>query len=380
MKQSSFFIMMRYKIFYAFALLLFPLFFSATTIPFEYIDGKIIINVDIKNKKHNFIFDTGALTIISSELKGSLDEKKSNVIFEATDANNSKSTMDLFSTNELKVADIKFKNINFSFADISWMESRACKKISGIFGANMMANKVWRLDFKTKTIVISDQSIKNLIEGISIPFTEANFTHSPEASFKIRNQNFNFLFDTGAGNGFTLDSNSYNLVKDNNFLTFEGLLSQSLNSVSKGEKQFDVMEVEVNNSVLGNQIVDNSNDSRNLVGTRFMENYIVDLDFISKKIILNKTEKTPEYNSFGISFAPVDDHLVIVNKLKIPQLSELNVGDKIIKVNNMDASKISLKSFCEIKTIMDNNQIIIIQNESGKEFRLEKKNILQYLN
>ncbi|MCX8522494.1 retropepsin-like domain-containing protein [Chryseobacterium formosus] len=380
MKQSSFFIMMRYKIFYAFALLLFPLFFSATTIPFEYIDGKIIINVDIKNKKHNFIFDTGALTIISSELKGSLDEKKSNVIFEATDANNSKSTMDLFSTNELKVADIKFKNINFSFADISWMESRACKKISGIFGANMMANKVWRLDFKTKTIVISDQSIKNSIEGISIPFTEANFTHSPEASFKIRNQNFNFLFDTGAGNGFTLDSNSYNLVKDNNFLTFEGLLSQSLSSVSKGERQFDVMEVEVNNTVLGKQIVDNSNDSRNLVGTRFMENYIVDLDFISKKIILNKTEKTPEYNSFGISFAPVENHLVIVNKLKIPQLSELNVGDKIIKVNNMDASKISLKSFCEIKTIMDNNQIIIIQNESGKEFRLEKKNILQYLN
>ncbi|HEX7870136.1 MAG TPA: aspartyl protease family protein, partial [Chryseobacterium sp.] len=235
MKQSLFFLMMKYKIFYAFALLLFPLFFNATTIPFEYIDGKIVINVDIKNKKHNFIFDTGALTIISSELKGSLDEKKSNVVFEATDANNSKSTMDIFSTNELKVADLKFKNIDFSFADISWMESRACKKISGIFGANMMANKFWRLDFKAKTIVISDQSIRNSTEGISIPFTVANFTHVPEASFKIRNQNFSFLFDTGAGNGFTLDSNSYKLVKDSDFLTFEGLLSQSLSSVSKGE-------------------------------------------------------------------------------------------------------------------------------------------------
>lgn len=380
MKQSLFFLMMKYKIFYAFALLLFPLFFSATTIPFEYIDGKIIINVDIKNKKHNFIFDTGALTIISSELKGSLNEKKSNIVFEATDANNAKSTMDLFSTNELKVENLKFKNIDFSFADISWMESRACKKISGIFGANMMANKFWRLDFKAKTIVVSDQSIKNSTGGISIPFIEVNFTHSPEASFKIRNQNFSFLFDTGAGNGFTLDSSSYNLVKDNKFLTFEGLLSQSLSSVSKGERQFDVMEVEVNNTILGNQIVDNSNDSRNLVGTRFMENYIVDLDFLRKKIILHKTEKTLEYNSFGISFAPVDNHLVIVNKLKISQLSELNVGDKIIKVNNMDASKISIKSFCEIKTIMDNSQIITIQNESGKEFRLEKRNILQYLN
>lgn len=372
--------MVKYKKFYAFALLLFPLFFSATIIPFEYIDGKIIINIDIKNKKHNFIFDTGALTIISSELKGSLNEKKSNVVFEATDANNSKSTMDLFSTNELKVENLKFKNIDFSFADISWMESRACKKISGIFGANMMVNKFWRLDFNAKTIVVSDQSIKNSTEGISIPFTEVNFTHSPEASFKIRNQNFSFLFDTGAGNGFTLDSNSYKLVKDNNFLTFEGLLSQSLSSVSKGERQFDVMEVEGNNSVLGNQIVDNSDDSRNLVGTRFMENFLIDLDFINKKIILNPTGKTAEYNSFGIAFAPVEDRLVIVNKLKVPQLSGLNITDKIIAINNIDVSKINVEKFCEIKKLIDSSQVIIIQNESGKEFKLEKKNILQYLN
>ncbi|MFY1045434.1 aspartyl protease family protein [Chryseobacterium sp. GP-SGM7] len=372
--------MMKYKIFYIFVLLLFPLFCSATIIPFEYIDGKIIINVDIKNKKHNFIFDTGALTIISSELKGSLNEKKSNVIFEATDANNSKSTMDVFSTNELKVSDIKFKNTDFSFADISWMESRACKKISGIFGANMMANKFWRLDFKARTIVVSDQPIKNLSEGISIPFTEENFTRVPAISVSIKKKNFNVFFDTGSGSGFTLDSKSYDLVKDNNFLTFEGLLSQSLNSISKGEKQLDLMEVEINHTLLGNQIVDNSNDSRNLVGTRFMENYIVDLDFISKKIILNKTERTPEYNSFGISLAPVDNHLVIVNKLKIPLLSELNIGDKIIKVNNIDISKISLENFCEIKKMMDSNQVITIQKESGKEFKLEKKNILEYLN
>lgn len=372
--------MMRYKIFYGLVLFLFPLFFNATTIPFEYIDGKIIINVDIKNKTHNFIFDTGALTIISSELKGSLNEKKSNVIFEATDANNSKSTMDLFSTNELKVADLKFKNIDFSFADISWMESRACKKISGIFGANMMNNKVWRIDFKLKTIIVSDKVPESSVQSISIPFSEENFTHVPKINVNIRKHNFDIFFDTGAGSGFTLDSKSYHLVKDNNFLIFEGLLSQSLSSISKGERQFDLMEVEVNNSALGNQIVDTSSDSRNLVGTKFMENFLIDLDFINKKIILNTTGKTPKYNSFGISFAPVENHLVIVNKLKISQLSELNVGDKIFKVNNIDTSKISLDVFCEIKKIMDNGQIITIKNESGKEFRLEKKNLLEYLN
>lgn len=371
---------MKFKNFYVFALLLFPLLFSATTIPFEYIDGKIIINVDIKNKKHNFIFDTGALTIISSELKGSLNEKKSNLVLNAIDANNAKSKMDLFSTSDLKLADLKFKNINFSFADISWMDSRACKKISGIFGANMMNDKVWRIDFKTKTIIISDKVIESSAQSVSIPFFEENFTHVPTINVNIKKQNFNVFFDTGSGSGFTLDSKSYQLVKDNNFLTFEGLLSQSLNSVSKGERQLDVMEVEVNNNVLGNQIVDTSSDSRNLMGTRFMENYLIDLDFINKKIILNTTGKTPEYNSFGIAFAPVENHLVIVNKLKIPELSELNVADKIIKVNNIDVSKINAETFCEVKKIIDKTQVIVIQIESKKEFKLEKKNILQYLN
>lgn len=372
--------MMKHKIFYAFALLLFPLFVNATTIPFDYIDGKIIINVDIKNKKHHFIFDTGALTIISSELKGSLNEKKSNLVFEATDANNSKSKMDLFSTNELKIDNLKFKNINFSFADISWMESRACKKISGIFGANMMNDKVWRIDFKTKTIIVSDKVMENTAESISIPFSEENFTHVPTINVNIRKQNFNVFFDTGAGSGFTLDSKSYQLVKDNNFLVFEGLLSQSLSSISKGERQFDVMEVEINNNVLGNQIVDTSSDSGNLVGTRFMENFLVDLDFINKKIILNATDKTLEYNSFGIAFSSVENHFVIVNKLKIPEFSELNIAEKIIKVNNMDVSKINAEKFCEVKKLIDNSSEIIIENESGKEFKLEKKNLLQYLN
>ncbi|AZB31236.1 aspartyl protease family protein [Chryseobacterium balustinum] len=371
---------MKFKNFYVFALLLFPLLFSATTIPFEYIDGKIIINVDIKNKKHNFIFDTGALTIISSKLKGSLNEKKSNLVFNAIDANNAKSKMDLFSTSDLKLADLKFKNINFSFADISWMDSRACKKISGIFGANMMNDKVWRIDFKTKTIIISDKVIESSAQSVSISFSEENFTHVPTINVNIRKQNFNVFFDTGAGSGFTLDPRSYQLVKDNNFLIFEGLLSQSLSSISKGERKLDVMEVEVDNKVLDNQIVDTSSDSRNLVGTRFMENFLIDLDFVNKKVILNPTDKTPEYNSFGIAFSPVENHLVIVNKLKIPELSELNVADKIIKVNNIDVSKINAEIFCEVKKIIDNTQVIVIQIESKKEFKLEKKNILQYLN
>jgi len=361
-------------------LLLFPFFFNATTLPFELIDGKIIVNVNIKNNPHNFIFDSGAFTIISSELKNQLNEKKSTTIFEGIDANNAKSKMEVFSTDNLQIADLNIKNVNFSFADISWMSGRACKKISGIFGANMMKGKVWRIDFKSKMITVFDkpQELTNTIAAI--PFSEENFTSVPRINAKIRNQNIEFIFDTGSGMGFTVNQKSYDKIKDKDFLTFEGLLSQSLNSIVKGQRQVDLMDIELNNTKLGNQIIDSSSDSPNLIGTRFIENYLVDLDFISKKIILANTGKSPEYQSFGVAFAPIDNSLVIVNKLQVPQLSGLQLTDKIIKINNIDVSKMSGEAFCEIKELLDKSQSITIENTSHKTFTLEKQNVLKYLN
>lgn len=356
-----------------------PFFFNATTIPFELIDGKIVVDVSIKNNRHSFIFDSGAFAIISSELKSQLNEKKSTTVFEGVDANNAKSKMEVFSTDYIQIADLKLKNINFSFADISWMSGRACKKISGIFGANMMKDKVWRLDFKSKTITVFDKPQEQPGTVAAIPFSEESLTGVPKLNAKIRNQNIEFIFDTGSGMGFTVNQKVYDKIKDKDYLTFEGLLSQSLNSIVKGQRQVDLMEVELNNTQLGPQIIDSSSDSPNLIGTKFIENYLVDLDFISKKILLANEGKKPQYQSFGIALAPVDNSLVIVNKLEVPQLSEIKLMDKIIKINNTDISKVSSETFCEVKKLLDQNQSITIENESHKTFTLEKKDVLQYL-
>ncbi|UMQ40495.1 retropepsin-like domain-containing protein [Chryseobacterium sp. Y16C] len=362
-------------------LLLCPFFFKATVIPFELIEGKIVLNVTIKNDQHHFIFDTGAFTIISDELKNKINAKKSNIIFESIDANNAKSKMDVFTINTLKVADLNIKNVNFSFADIGWISSRACKKISGILGANMMKDKMWQIDFKNKTLTVFDKIENDSYSGsVAIPFTEEKFIGVPKIEVKIRGQILDYVFDTGSGMGFSLNQQSYNKIKDHDFLIFEGLLAQSLNSISKGEKEVDIMEVQFGNINVGNQIIDSSLDAVNLVGTKFMENYLIVLDFINKKIILYPNGDTPAYNSFGVSFAVNKDRLIIVNRLIIDSLSELNLGERIIKINSMDVSIVNDEIFCEVKKILDNNTIITLENESHKRFTIEKKNLLQLLN
>ncbi len=366
--------------FFIIFLLLCPL-FKATVIPFDLIEGKIILNVTIKNDQHNFIFDSGAFTFISSELKDKINAQKSNIIFEAIDANNAKSKMDVFTINSLKVADLNIKNVNFSFADIGWTSSRACKKISGILGANMMKGKIWQIDFKNKILTVSEK-IENASSAglVTIPFTEENFTGVPKIEVKIRGQVLDYVFDTGSGMSFSLNQQSYNKIKDNDFLTFEGLLAQSLNSISKGERHVDVMEVQLGNANIGSQIIDSSLEATNLLGTKFMENYLVILDCIHKKIILQPNGNKPEYNSFGVSFAVSKDALIIVNKLQIPQLSELTLAERIVKINDIDVSTANNETFCGIKKMMDEVNTLTIENESHKKFTLEKKNILQLLN
>lgn len=361
-------------------LLLCPFSFKATVIPFELIEGKIILNVKIKNDQYDFLFDTGALTIISSELKDKINAKKNNIIFNAIDANNAKSKMDVYTINALKVGDLNIKNVNFSFANISWMTSRACKKISGVLGANAMKDKIWQIDFKNKILTISDKTENDLSSGsVIIPFTEQNFTSVPKIEVKIRGQMLDYVFDTGSGMSFSLNQQSYDKVKDNDFLTFEGLLAQSLNSISKGERQVDMMEVQFGNVNVGNQIIDSSLEGTNLLGTKFMENYLVVLDFINKKIILSPNGNKPEYNSFGVSFAVNKGSLIIVNKLLIPELSELKLSEKIIKINTLDVSNANDDIFCEVKKLLDEGKVITIENESHKKFTLEKKDILKML-
>ena len=363
-----------------FLLLFCSVFFKATTIPFELIDRKIIIDVKIKNQSHNFIFDSGAFTIISSELKNKLNEKKSSIIFEGIDANNVKSKTEVFSTNSLQISDTNLKNINFSFDDISWMSGRACKKISGVLGANMMKNRVWKIDFESKTITFSGKlQTENSSNFLSFPFSEENFTSVPKITANIRNQNLEFIFDTGSGMGLSIDESSYNKIKDDNFITFEGLLSQSINSISNGKRYVDLMEVKINNFDLGKQIVDSSSDARNLLGTKFMQSYIVTLDFVNQEITLSKTQRKPEYKSFGVNLAPMNSDLIIVNKTLLPQLSELNLKDKIIRVDNIDVSNVTPENYCEVKKLLDLKQSITLENAAHKKFTLKKTDVLDNL-
>lgn len=355
-----------------------------SSIPFQYYDGKMIIEVSINNNLHNFIFDTGSLTLISNNLKGNLGEKDINMDFEGIDANGVVSKMKLYSTNKINIGDILLKDLSFSFYETQWISKRACMTIDGVIGANALDGKIWKIDFKEKKIVFleREKKIKKEIRTqlIEIPFKKDGFTKVPSLNGSIRGIDTEFTFDTGSGMGITIENNIYQKIKDEKYLVSEGLLSQGINSVSKGIRVIDLMKFTINNNDLGEQIVDSSTDATNLIGTRFMENFITTIDFINNKILLEPIKNDIRYESFGFMVAPSNGKIKIINVWETEETSLINLGDEITQINDLVTTELTTDIFCSILEIFRNKNQITIVKTNGEKLVMKKIDLVKKLN
>lgn len=363
------------KIFTLFLLLFISSVSYASVIPFDYIDGKIVIPVEIDNQKYNFIFDSGALTLISSKINN-LSASKSSILFEAKDANQNKDIKDVYVLKSLKVGNVNIKNVNFSTINTDWLSQRACMKIDGILGANALDGNIWKIDFLKKIIFINDNIYS---EGIIIPFKKDSFTKVPKISGKIRGKNIDFLFDTGSNSSISVSKSIYNSIKDDNVIQSEGFISQSVNSNSVGIREIDKMSFHSNDIDFGDQIIDSDNYTLNIIGTMFMENFIVILDFVNNKLQLKKQSDNLSLNSFGFALAPVNNKLQIVNKYNIKSTCLLQLSDIITKVDDLDTKTIDDEKMCKILQKLRSNNFIDIYKENGMKLRIIKVNIVENL-
>ncbi len=112
-----------------------------TTIPFKYVMGWIVLEVQIENKSYNFLLDTGSSNIFSSELA---EELNVTVIGneEVSDINNKKNKTKYTKINSIKIGGIDFQNTIAGIIDLNKVTEISCAKIDGILGSNLMRKGV----------------------------------------------------------------------------------------------------------------------------------------------------------------------------------------------------------------------------------------------
>ena len=121
-------------------------------IPFRYEKGLIVVEASIDNEPYNFIFDTGASTIIDDDFAKKVKYKKIG-IQRNKDTNGKNKNLKVIKINKVSIGGINFSDIVTSISDLDKLKNITCIDFVGILGANVMNKSVWQIDYQKKIII-----------------------------------------------------------------------------------------------------------------------------------------------------------------------------------------------------------------------------------
>lgn len=327
-------------------------------IPFEYVNSKIIIPVTIEGKTYRFMLDTGAPNCITLKLKNSLSAKVIQQL-PITDANNTKSVMDVVALPELTIGGITFQNsVALAYTDENNIIFD-CFEIDGFIGSNLLRNSILQIDTNNKVIRITDDitkvttSKKNgskiaLLGNQSSPFIWIRLNGKKSEKEQV-------LLDTGMKGFYDLSNRVYNVFKDKTEIK---LLSTGNGSSSLGmfeNKKTDdlyrvrVPELTIADAKFVNVTTTTTSDKNSRIGMDFLEHGIGTLDYKNKKFYYSAYNDTTDLSEVTLPFTPT----ILNNKLSVgvvwdEKLKEkIKSGDEIIELNGINYEQYAI---CDLIT------------------------------
>lgn len=360
------------------------------TVPFEYRNGLIILKVTIQNEIYDFILDTGASNVLSKELA-----EKLKVIplgtSEISDVHNKSKQLEFTIIDDIQIGNINFRETVAAITDFNSGEL-ACLNADGFIGSNLMRFAIWDFDFKNQLITITDDEQKLNIpsDAIESKIFIGTSASRPSITTQINEDKIlNNLIDLGNNGNAHLSYTTFLKQKKSKKITKfkEGFGYSSIGMYGKGDekKEYSVKidQIKIGNHIITDKIMVVKNDKPNL-GISFFKNYRLILNWKSKKIKMVKQSNSlnTELNHFGFKHIFNGNKLFVGFVYKSEASKILQLGDQILRINNIDYTNISNEKKCDFF----NNSIIpkgtneiaikILRNGEELEFQLKKVRIL----
>ena len=173
------------------------------SVPFDLINGLIIIEAEVNGSMGSYIVDSGSNGIL---LNGS--SKKSDVSYQSLSSTieGSETKIRTFKVGNFEVSEL----LGFS-TDLSSLEIYLDKTIDGILGCSIFTPNSLVFDFANSNMIISedDLDVSKFDEYTSLSFNIIE--ELPVVELKIGGVNYNFILDSGASSHFVdvnlIDSN-----------------------------------------------------------------------------------------------------------------------------------------------------------------------------
>jgi len=260
-----------------------------------------------------------------------------------------------------------------------------CIKLDGIIGANLMKEAFWEIDYKNQTLTLTNDISKLKISNdYEVLKFKAKISSTPLINLSVNGIEIkNITFDTGSNGQITLPKKFYHQLKKKDVMlnsTFiKGSTTYGANGIAKSDttyfaksKNFRIGDISLNNKII--QFREHSD----IVGTGFLKNFNIILDWKNNQIYLKKI-KNYDYNlikDFGFR-TNLKDNKLFVGALfnNSDSNGKLELGDEILEINKTDFKSFSKSDFCEL--INERNW----EYEKGEKIKIKVKRgkeILRY--
>jgi predicted aspartyl protease len=316
-------------------------------IVFNYDNNLALVDIIINNKKYQFLVDTGAPTVISEEIYEDLNIKPVSTTM-VSDSQGQKRNQDVVIIPEIRLGNLTYKKIGAVVANMRDVFEFNCMGIDGILGANQMAKSYWKFDYQNKEITITDrlQNFDLLAYNDVLDFT-TSAQKTPYVNGTINGQSALFTYDTGFAGNIDLDKDVDSLKYAKGFHSY-GSSSIGLYGAkdSVTTRTVKLEGLKLGSMSLEPQIVELEDGG--LLGNLFMNKHDVIIDWKSNKIYLKKVKvfETAEVKSFGLGLRFKNNQVVVSSLIKELPI-ELQLGDQILSINDMDFTNLNNEQACD---------------------------------
>lgn len=248
---------------------------DVVNVPFEFIDGKIIIDCTYKNKGYRFLVDTGASNSVIYN-----SNRKSFLYLIGVDINNYPFFTQVINMENLSIGGRKIYS--------SYFRNMKNTPIlyDGIIGNNILQKYNVLIDFNKKILSLSSKKKFILENNI---FTNVHFRGN---KIYVKINTNNFLLDTGANNVLSIITDS--LKQKAKYQIIYGNMLKGITKKNIYEKEFIA---EITNFKISNKyIVDTlqlytSKQAKSIMGTGFLKNFKIAINYKDRTVYIQKDKK-----------------------------------------------------------------------------------------
>ena len=325
---------------------------DSTVIPFTEQFGSIVLDVRVNNRPSRLVFDTGAATTVMGEALAEELGVETKFLAKTEDANKQEGDLHVGLMETLQIADLTYRDYPVLVVPLLG-DSGECLCIYGIFGAHMMRNAVWKVDFQNRLLTSYRESLPaaQLADFIAIPFTPDELG-VPYIEIDVAGRTLKVLVDLGSNHGIDLDAATVaNLPADQVREVVEGAGS-SLALFGREPRPFhmiEVSQVRIGSLVLDQPLCRQREQVSSKIGLGFFRHHELVIDWSRQMLYLKPTGSTIYSSVFSQVSLGLEDGAVVVSSLARydPEIN-LQLGDRIVAVDGKPVDPTNQSSVCQL--------------------------------